>query len=96
MTRLPFLGLCLAAAPLWAATGDAYEVCKLDPQGDNFLALRDLPTVDSHMVDKLGPGTLLTASGEVIDGKWLPVVVETGGTGLLPYGYVYTGFVCPL
>ena len=96
MTRTALICLCLLAGPLAAATGEAFEVCKLDPEGDNFLALRDLPTVESHLVEKLGPGTLLTASGDLVEGKWLPVVVETGSSGLQPYGYVYAGFICPL
>lgn len=94
--RLLILATLFAMISTPSVAGTAYEVCRLDPEGDNFLALRDLPTTESHMVLRLGPGTIVESRGEVVEGKWMPVVVQNGDTNTLPYGYVYTSFICQL
>jgi hypothetical protein len=52
------------------------EVAGLDPQGDNFLALRAGPGGSYKMLKKLGPGTRLILCDA--RGGWLGVVVDNG------------------
>ena len=81
-----------------AYSGDGYEVCGLDPKGDNFLALREGPGSKSRMIMKLGPGSVVEERGVPQNG-WLHVVVEmaNGKTYLrdLPEGFVYMKYICP-
>lgn len=74
------LGLSVAGeARAYAA--DVFEVCRLDPNGDNFLALRSGPGASYTMLARLGPGTI------VMDwerrGNWFRVSVggPNGGPG---------------
>lgn len=93
------LALALSTSPVLAYSGDAYEVCRLNPKGDNFLALRSGPSSSNAMIMKLGPGSVVEARGDM-QGNWLKVVVEraNGQTYMrdLPSGYVFTKFLCPL
>jgi hypothetical protein len=95
---IALLALTISTSTAVAYSGDAFEVCRLDPNGDNFLALRSGPSSSNGMVMKLGPGSVVEARGE-LQGKWLRVVVEiaNGQTFLrdLPSGFVYTDYLCP-
>ena len=46
-----------------AHSGESYVVCNLDPNGDNFLALRACGATKCEMLMKLGPNTGLLAIG---------------------------------
>lgn len=80
-----------------AYSGEGYEVCGLNPNGDNFLALRTGPGASYRMIMKLGPGSVVESRGTP-DRNWLIVVVESanGRNYLrnLPTGYVYTKYLC--
>jgi uncharacterized protein YraI len=81
---LPFAG----AAP--AQSGYHYIV-GLDPNGDNFLALRSAPDGGGRRIAELGPETLLAATG-ARSGRWLRVeVVNTTYAGLT--GWVFDRYV---
>lgn len=89
----------LHASQPHAYSGDAYEVCRHNPDGDNFLALRSGPSSSHAMVMKLGPGPVVEARGDE-HGNWLEVFVEmaNGKTYFLdlPSGFAYTKYLCPL
>lgn len=65
-------------APAPAMTTYHY-VDGLDPNGDNFLALRTEPAGRGRRIDKMGPGTLLEVTGQ--DGPWLRVRLTDGRIG---------------
>ena len=83
--------LALPAMPASAQDGYLY-VTNLDPNGDNWLALRSQPsTRNGKRLAKLGPDTVLAPSGDR-SGRWINVLVLTG-----PFrdqtGWVYDSFV---
>lgn len=95
--RYSFLMLLLAVlfqpTASRAVTYDVYAVCRLNPQGDNFLALRSGPSSSSAMLAKLGPGTEVYEDWEIgRRGKWMPVFVE----GWQLKGWVFTDYVCQI
>lgn len=96
---LAFSVFTISASAAYAVSGNAYEVCRLDPNGDNFLALRAGPSSSYQMIMKLGPGSIVENRGAP-KGKWIPVVVEiaNGKTYLrdLPTGFVYSDYLCPI
>ena len=99
LRRLLLIALICAGTGAAAKSGDGYKVCGLNPNGDNFLALRSGPTSSAQMVMKLGPGTVVESRG-VRQGNWLAVVIlqANGRTYLrnLPSGYVFTRYLCDL
>lgn len=85
------LSLPAAVTPSYARDGYLY-VTNLDPDGDNWLALRSEPTGRrGRRIARLGPDTLLAPSGSRT-GPWLEVLVLTG-----PYrdetGWVHQDYV---
>ena len=75
--------------PAQAYAPDVFSVCGLDPNGDNFLALRAGPGSSHAMLARLGPGTV------VMDwerrGNWYRVSVgDVNGTE----GWVYAAYLC--
>ena len=101
MMRGFLFGLALTLLPSTsiAYPGMAYEVCGLDPNGDNFLALRAGPGSGYGMIMQLGPRSIVEGRANQ-SGGWLMVVVEyaNGYRYLrdLPSGYVYTDYLCPV
>lgn len=81
--------VCLTAPPAFGVSADIHVVCKLDPNGDNFLALRERPDTRSRMVMKLPPGVRLEEWGR--SGAWMEVDVLIDGR---PSGYVYAAYTC--
>ena len=68
---------------------DIFQVCGLDPIGDNFLALRAGPGASYRLLERLGPGTV------VMDwerrGAWFRVSVgDLNGRE----GWVYASYLC--
>jgi hypothetical protein len=97
-TTLSALALALmSAAPLSAYSGEIYTVCKLDPNRDNFLALRSCGSSKCHLIQKLGPGTFLHTLEPHSDGRWREVIVkrhlqDESYSG--PKGWVYDRYIC--
>lgn len=64
-----------------------HYVSGLDPQGDNWLALRSHPSVQrGALLMKMPPDTLLTIVDR--EGTWLRVRLRTGETGWAHAGYI--------
>jgi hypothetical protein len=57
-----------------------YYVTGLDPNGDNWLALKELPNLESARLEKLAGGTLLKVTGSKV-GRWVPVETTSGRQG---------------
>jgi len=92
---VPLVLALLMAAPLSGpalAQSGYHYIVGLDPNGDNFLALRTNPSTRyGRRIARLGPETLLAPTGER-DGNWLAVeVVNTRHAGL--YGWVHGRYV---
>lgn len=73
-----------ALAPATAPTGPSrnlgqHFVTGLDPNGDNFLALKEAPNASSRRILKMGPDTRLEVLGQ--QGNWLQVRLVDGTTG---------------
>ena len=82
------LGLALAGPALAQVQPEAlsYPV-GLDPSGDNFLALRSLPSGSEGVrLARLGPDTLFREIGR--QGAWTRVQLPTGETGWVSSRYV--------
>ena len=96
-----FLATCAliiaSSSAALAYSGEIYTVCKLDPNGDNFLALRTCGSSKCHMSHKLGPGTFLFTWNPTSEGRWRQVTVMhntnmSSATG--PSGWVYDRYIC--
>lgn len=84
------LAVVTAPMPTAAQTGFHYIV-GLNPQGDNFLALRSATNGAGYRMAKLGPETLLAPTGQRV-GRWLSVeVINTRHAGLV--GWVFDRYV---
>lgn len=59
--------------------GFEFEVYNLNPEGDNYLALKAGPGVGYRKLRELGPGTRLRLLG--VDGDWLNVALQDGAVG---------------
>lgn len=74
-----------------AYSASLFAVCGLDPNGDNYLALRTGPGSGHAKLQELGPGT------KVWDwerrGNWYRVTVDTVNGR---EGWVYAGYLCLL
>lgn len=92
--------LLMLGPSAYAFSGDGYSVCRLDPSGDNFLALRSGPGAEHPIIMRLPPDTVVEERGNPTNGKWLPVVVEQTPQHTylrdLPSGYVWADYLCPL
>jgi hypothetical protein len=63
-----------------------HYVTGLDPQGDNWLALKSAPNINAPRLAKMGPDTLLTVIGQ--QGSWLHVRLRGGSEGWAASRYV--------
>ena len=89
-------GVALASSAL-AYSGEVYAVCKLNPDGDNFLALRTCGSTKCPTTHRLGPGTFLLSWNPHSERGWRQVTVmrntnESSATG--PSGWVYEKYIC--
>lgn len=58
------------------ACGGIGRVARLNPEGDNFLAVRERPTTEAPEKDRLGPRTLVwLCDGQ---GEWQGIVYPSG------------------
>ena len=79
------------------AAGEQYVVCKLNPQGDNFLALRSCSSAKCQMLNKLPPDTFLVATNASREGRWRQVKVLDGlpnQGNARPMGWVFDKYLC--
>ena len=89
--------LVVSAIGALAYDGEQYVVCNLNPDGDNFLALRNCGSTSCKMTMKLGPGTfVITVDPHEVD-KWRAVIVQDGIQDWSysgPSGWVYGKYIC--
>ena len=62
------------------ACGSAGKVTDLDPQGDNFLAVRAAPNASAQEKDRLNTGATIYMCESVKGGTWIGIVYEPGGS----------------
>lgn len=77
------------AMPAQAVSYDIYAVCGLDPNGDNFLALREGPSTNHRLLARLPPGIELAEVRRV--GDWMEVIVLPDW---VREGYVFARYTC--
>ena len=105
MTVMTMFKTCAAAAVavaitapvLWAYSGENYVVCKLNPNGDNFLALRSCGSSKCTMTQKLPPDTFLLTMNPDAESHWREVIVLKGlqdDSYSGPSGWVYDKYIC--
>ena len=86
------------SSPAAAYSGEIYTVCRLNPQGDNFLALRDCGSTKCPAIKRLGPGTFLWTLEPYSNGGWRPVTVMRDINDEYPIkgptGYVFDRYIC--
>lgn len=98
MKRLLVL-LTLVAAPSIGAAydGEYFVTCNLNPNGDNFLALRTCPSSKCEMVKKLPPEIFLLTWEPYGEGRWRKVSVVKGLSDHSlsgPTGWVFDKYIC--
>lgn len=95
---IPITAICAAlAGGADAYSGEDYVVCNLDPNGDNFLALRSCGSSKCQMLGKLGPGTFLLTTDPYSENGWRSVIVKDGlddESYSGPNGWVYDKYIC--
>jgi len=90
----------VATAPIGSAySGENYVVCKLNPNGDNFLALRSCGSTKCRIVRKLPPDTFLLTMEPYAEKHWREVMVVNGlqdqsYSGAT--GWVYDKYICKI
>ena len=103
--RRMLAAICLGLAAGFGATqsaeaysGEVYTVCKLDPNGDNFLSLRDCASSSCRQIRQLGPGTFLWTTEPYSEAGWRPVIVMRDINDEYPVdgpsGYVFDRYIC--
>jgi hypothetical protein len=65
--------------PDFDACGSSGRPKGLDPDGDNFLAVKAAPSLNSERLDQLGPGDEFYMCQSVQQGRWTGIVYSTGG-----------------
>ena len=97
--KLLAAGLMASAfsAPAFAYSGEYFVTCNLNPQGDNFLALRTCGSSKCRMKRKLGPGTFMISTDPFAERGWRHVIVlrslqDQSYSG--PTGWVYSKYIC--
>lgn len=98
MRRL-LLAALMALGPTLAAaySGEYFVTCNLDPNGDNFLALRSCPSSSCEMLATLGPNTFLLTLEPTGQGRWREVIPVNGLDDAElagPKGWVYDAYIC--
>lgn len=80
-TANPQKAIVTPSVPSQSQSGGAYHYIRgLDPNGDNWLALRPEPSMKGARIAKLGPDTLLLSDGTRV-GIWLKVETLDGRKG---------------
>jgi len=91
------LGLMVGMPNAQAYSGEQFVVCKLNPNGDNFLALRTCGSSNCRMIAKLRSGTFVTSLEPTAVRRWREIVVQRGIQDQSykgPSGWVYDKFIC--
>ena len=81
----------------YAAQGDQYYVCRLNPQGDNFLALRSCSSAKCQMLKKIPPDAFILETNARPEGRWRQVRILAGlpnQGNSKPIGWVFDKYLC--
>lgn len=91
--------LVMSSTTAFAYSGEHYVTCDLDPNGDNFLALRTCGSSNCRMTHKLGPDTFLLTMEPYAENGWRWVTVIRGLQDQSvsgPSGWVYSKYICEI
>ena len=88
-----------ASGSLWAYSGEDFIVCNLDPNGDNFLAMRSCGSTKCDIIKKLGPDTIVLSMEPYSEKGWREVMVKNNlqdhsYSGV--DGWVYEKYLCEI
>lgn len=89
----------LAATPAVPYSGEYFVTCRLDPNGDNFLALRECTSSGCDRIMRLPPDTFLMSMNPDTGSGWREVIVLNGlqdESYSGPHGWVYDKYICPV
>ncbi|SFJ36031.1 hypothetical protein [Celeribacter neptunius] len=89
----------LSATPAIPYSGEYFVTCRLDPNGDNFLALRECTGSGCDRIMKLPPDTFLLSMEPDTGSGWRDVIVLKGlqdESYSGPRGWVYDKYICPV
>lgn len=93
-----FLGVIGSTGSATGYSGEVYTVCRLNPDGDNYLSLRDCPSSSCPELLRLGPGTFLWTTEPFSEQGWRPVIVMRDINDEYPVnrpsGYVFDRYIC--
>ena len=97
-----FAAACIAAttalsAPLLAYSGEDYYVCKLNPNGDNYLSLRTCGSTKCKEILRLGPDMMMTSFEPYGTNGWREVVLKgyaQDDTDAGTVGWVFERYIC--
>lgn len=87
----------LVAAPATPYSGETFVTCNLNPDGDNFLALRECGSSKCDMIMRLPPDTFLESMNPADGSRWREVIVLDGlqdDSYAGPSGWVYDKYIC--
>jgi len=93
------LAVTASASYVSAYSGENFVVCNLNPDGDNFLALRTCGSSKCAMTHKLGPDTFLLTMEPYAEKHWREVIVLNGlqdESYSGPSGWVYDKYICEI
>jgi hypothetical protein len=99
MKRILFglIGALALSGAAYGYDGEQYVVCNLNPQGDNFLALRNCGSTKCQMLRTLGPDTFVITLEPYETKGWREVIVQQNSqdwsySGVK--GWVYGKYIC--
>lgn len=90
--------LSASAGAAGAYSGEVFTVCRLNPNGDNYLSLRQCGSSDCAELLRLGPGTFLWTEEPYSERRWRAVIVMRDINDEYPVnrprGFVYDKYIC--
>ncbi len=76
-----------------AYDGEYFEVCRLNPSGDNYLSLRTCPSTRCREIFRMGPGThVVSINPDPVRGWWEIEILDGPGEGLT--GWAFGRYLC--
>ncbi len=100
MIVILFIAQAVLAVGIQAAiaySGEDFIVCRLNPQGDNYLSLRTCGSSKCDEIMRLGPGSWLLSSEPFAENGWRHVIVrasEHDENYSGPSGWVFARYIC--
>ena len=85
--------------PALSYSGEDFVVCRLNPNGDNYLSLRTCGSTKCREIRRLGPGTFLISLEPYAVRRWREVIVKRHAQDESysgPKGWVYSKYICQI